>query len=83
MAIELSKDEIAEVLPSLKRYVREELGEDIGDLKAKLLLDYILREIGPYAYNRGVRDAEAYFRQRLEELPDVCFEEALTYWNKR
>ena len=42
--------------------------------------DYLVKEIGPLAYNCGVRDAEKFLRRRLEDLPATCFEPALTHW---
>ena len=52
-------------------------------LKTTLLLDYIIKEIGPYAYNKGVQDAEAYFRAKTEDLSGTCYEDGLTYWTRR
>jgi uncharacterized protein (DUF2164 family) len=52
-------------------------------MRAKFLVDFILKEIAPLAYNQGVRDAESYFRGKIEDLPGTCFEEALTYWQKK
>lgn len=83
MAIALSKQETESVLPSVKKFFLEELEVELSDMRAKQLLDYILREIGPLAYNQGVKDAEAFFRQRLEDLSATCFEEPLTYWSKQ
>lgn len=80
MSIELTKEEVAAVIPSLQRYVREELEVELSEMRAKFLLEYILKEVGPFAYNRGVADAEAYFRARVEDLPGTCFEPAMTYW---
>ena len=80
MAIELSKEEIQDILPSIQKYVEEEFGDEIGEMKAKFLLDYFLKEIGPYAYNQGVKDAERYFREKIEDLPGSCYEHGLTYW---
>lgn len=80
MSIELTKEEVAAVIPSLQRYAREELETELSEMRAKFLLEYILKEVGPFAYNRGVADAEAYLRARVEDLPGTCFEPALTYW---
>jgi uncharacterized protein (DUF2164 family) len=49
-------------------------------MRAKFLLDYVMKEIAPFAYNRGVKDAEGYFRTKVEDLPATCFEDGLTYW---
>lgn len=83
MPNELSKQEIQEIVPSIRRYFREEMEEEISEMRAKFLLEYILAEIAPFAYNQGVKDAEVHFRRTVEDLPSVCFEEGLTYWRKR
>jgi len=83
MAIELTKEEIADVIPSLRRYFKEELELEISEMRAKFLLNYFLKEVAPFAYNKGVKDAESYFRGRVEDLSGTCFEPALTYWIKK
>lgn len=83
MAIELSKPEIKEIVPSLQRYFQEELDQELSEMRAKFLLDYILKEIAPLAYNKGVKDAEMFFRGRIEDLSGTCFEEGLAYWHQK
>jgi len=83
MAIELNKQEAAEIVTSLQRYVREELDQEIGELRAGLLLGYIMREIAPFAYNKGIRDAESFFRSKVEDLPGTCFEPTMTFWTRK
>ena len=83
MSLELNKEQVEAIVPSLQRYFREEFDVDLSELRAKLLLDYIQQEIAPFAYNRGVQDAENYFRARVEDLPATCFEDGLTYWLKK
>ena len=83
MVIELTKEEIADIIPSLRRYLKEELELEISEMRAKFLLNYFLKEIAPFAYNQGVKDAESYFRGRIEDLSGTCFEPALTYWLKK
>lgn len=83
MAIELTKQEIEEIVPSLKRYFRDELEQELSDMRARFLLEYFMTEIAPLAYNRGVKDAESFFRAHLEDLPNTCFEPAGTWWQKK
>ncbi|MCG8527312.1 MAG: DUF2164 domain-containing protein [Opitutales bacterium] len=83
MAIELTKQEVEQILPSVKRYILEEFDEEITDLKAQLLLNYFMKEIGPYAYNKGVKDAEYFIRNRLDDVQASCYEFELTYWDKK
>lgn len=83
MAIELTKQEVADIVPSLKQYFRDELDQELSDMRAKFLLEYFMTEIAPLAYNRGVKDAESFFRAHVEDLPNTCFEAAMTYWPKK
>lgn len=83
MSIEITKQEAEECIHSLKKYSSTEMGQELGDLQAKLLLDYILKEIAPLAYNQGVKDAEKFLRVRLEDLPATVFEPGLTYWQRK
>ena len=54
MAIALPPETTKQVLASIKRYVAEHLEQEIGDLQAGLLLDYVLKEIGPTVYNQAI-----------------------------
>ncbi|MGH7620088.1 MAG: DUF2164 domain-containing protein [Gemmatimonadaceae bacterium] len=82
MAIELSADTTKQLKISIQRYFKEELDQDIGDLKAGLLLDYCLKEIGSSVYNQAIADAQAYFSARVTDLEGVCYERELTYWKR-
>lgn len=82
MAIELSKEEMEGAVPSLQKFFREELEQDLSEMRAKFLLSYFLKEIAPFAYNKGVKDAELFFRGKIEDLSATCFEDSLTYWRK-
>jgi uncharacterized protein (DUF2164 family) len=82
MTIELEKDIEKRILESIKRYFAEALETEIGDLKASLLLRYILKEIGPTIYNRAVLDASAHLRDVVDELDAVCFEPEFGYWKR-
>ena len=83
MPLALTKEETQEIIPSLKKFCREELEVELSDMRAQFLLDFFQKEIAPYAYNQGVRDADSFIRGKLEDLPATCFEEGLTYWTKK
>jgi uncharacterized protein (DUF2164 family) len=80
MAIELSPETTKQLHASIKRYFLENLDQDIGDLKAGMLLNYCLKEIGPTIYNRAIDDAQTYFQGRVVDLEGVCYEKEFTYW---
>ena len=49
------------------------MDEEIGELKAGLLLDFILSELGPSVYNQAIADARAFFEERTADLAPICF----------
>jgi uncharacterized protein (DUF2164 family) len=83
MAIKLSKEEIRGILPSIQKYMLEEFEIEVGEMRAGFILDYFLTEIGPYAYNKGVKDAEQYFTEKAADISGTCYEHGMTYWNKK
>lgn len=80
MAITLSDETKRQLRASIQRYFDEELDQKIGDLKADLVLDYCLKEIGPCVYNQAIADAQAYFAARASDLEGVCYEREFAYW---
>jgi len=80
MAITLTPETTKQLQTSIKRFFAEHLDEEIGDLKAGLMLDYCLKEIGPVIYNRAITDAQVYFQERAVDLEGVCYQQEFTYW---
>lgn len=80
MAIGLKPETTARFIESIKRYFVEALEDDIGDLKASLLLEFVLREMGPGIYNQAVADAQARIQDMVMELDSSCYEADLGYW---
>lgn len=78
--IELPELAQNQAIASLRRYFVEELDHEIGDLKAQLLLEYIVKEIGPSIYNTAIGDAQAFMRDRLTDLEGVCYVPEFAYW---
>ena len=82
MSIKLTDQQRKQAIVSIKRYVQEELDQDIGELKAGLLLDFFLKEIAPSVYNGAVGNAQTYLRDRLSDLEGVCYHDEFAYWPK-
>lgn len=80
MPIKLPKETEKALVASIKRFAHAELELDWGDLKAGLLLDYVLREVGPSIYNQAIADAQRYFAEKAEDLPGVRQEKEFGYW---
>jgi len=74
MAIELP-DEIRErLINSIRAFFEDELDQEIGELKAQLVLDFMSREIGPTLYNRAIADAQTFLQEKLLDMEGQLFE---------
>ena len=68
MEIELNKEVRVVLVENLKRYYWNERNEELSNLGAQLLLDFIVNDIGPYIYNKAVEDSYDYMNERIEDM---------------
>jgi len=81
--IKFSKEETEILAKKLQLYFSEELDQEIGQFDAQFLLDYILEEIGPYFYNRGLYDAQSILENRMDSISDAIYDiEKITEFRK-
>jgi len=80
--IRIPKDTEERLLGSIRRYFSEHMDEEIGDLKAQMLLTFCLEEIGPSIYNQAVGEAQAHMQTQVEDLSGTCYEAEFGYWKK-
>lgn len=80
--IKLSDDARAQAIASIRRYFADELDQDIGDLKATLMLDYVLAEIGPSVYNQAMTDARSFLEERVADLDALSYPHEFPFWAK-
>ena len=67
-AITLPKEKKAEMVSLIKKYFLSERGEEIGNLAAVLMLDFITEELAPEFYNQGVMDSYRCMQDMVEDL---------------
>ena len=82
MAIKLEKETEKYLVDSIKRFFAEDMDDEIGDLKAKRILDFCTREIGPSIYNQAIADAQAYFQEKASDLGGARYEAEFDFWKK-
>lgn len=80
MAIKLNPETREALIASIQSYFNEHMEEEIGQLKAGFLLDYFLSEIAPSVYNQAIRDAAAFFQERVEEIDSACYQSEMNFW---
>jgi uncharacterized protein (DUF2164 family) len=64
LTIQLSKEHKEQMLNDIKNFFYYERSEEIGDLAAENMLDFLVKEIGPYFYNQGVKDSKVMVEQK-------------------
>jgi uncharacterized protein (DUF2164 family) len=83
MTIELSKEARKAAVASIERYFRENMEEQIGNVAADSLLQFLIEEVGPSIYNKAVSDVQVRMQSRIMELDVEVYEEEFRYWHKR
>lgn len=66
--ISLTKEKKEEMIKVIKHYFATERDEELGDLAANLILNFIIKELAHEFYNQGVYDASRYMSERCEDL---------------
>ncbi len=82
MSIKLSKEVEDRLIGSIQRYVSENMDESIGELKARLFLDFCVKEIGASVYNQAILDAQSHMQDKVAEMDGACYETEFGYWKK-
>lgn len=66
--IQLTKEQQKAAIEDLKNYFLNERDEELTELAASLLLDFILKSIGPHIYNQAITDSYNFMGEKVEEL---------------
>ena len=66
--ITLTNERREEIISEIKHYFLTEREEEVGDLAAGLILDFIMEKIAPEFYNQGVFDSHQYMRDAADDL---------------
>jgi uncharacterized protein (DUF2164 family) len=81
--IELDKVKRKDAMVSLQRYAEENFAEPLSELQAGMLLDFLLEDLGPAIYNKGVADAGTRMQQRVGDLEGELFVDEFQYWARK
>lgn len=66
--MKLDKQKREHMINEIKTYFSQERDEDLGDLGASLILDFIIEKLAPEFYNQGVYDAYQYINDRMDDV---------------
>ncbi|MEI5908743.1 DUF2164 domain-containing protein [Bacillus spongiae] len=71
--IRIPKEEKEDLINKIQQYYYEQDGDEIGELAAGNLLDFMLKEIAPYSYNQGVADAKEVLEQKYYAMEEDLY----------
>jgi uncharacterized protein (DUF2164 family) len=69
--IALTKEKREEMVAAIKAYYLKDREEEIGQLAAGMLLDFVIDELAPEFYNQGVVDSCKYMSERIEDMQSL------------
>ena len=69
--IKINKETKDDLIRNIKIYFENERDEELGDLAASMVLDFIIKDMAPYFYNQGVLDAYKYLSDRVEDVLSI------------
>lgn len=71
--IELSREARQAATAGLRKVLAEELDVEVGALQAEMVLDRLVRDLGPVIYNRALTDARAVVAARAEDMDEALY----------
>lgn len=66
--IKLSGPIREKLIYELQEYFRKERDEELKDLGAHLMVDFIVDELGPMIYNQALLDARELMEDKIEDI---------------
>ena len=73
MDIQLTETRIKILTEKTQIYFRDEHDLPIGDLKANMIIEFFIKEIGPQVYNQAINDAYSFIQDKLIDLESTLY----------
>ena len=69
--IALEREKREDMVKAIVHFFKDERDEEIGQLAAGMVLDFIIDKIAPEFYNQGVLDSCAYMDEKVEDMQSL------------
>ena len=76
MKIELKDERLKTLSEKVQVYFRNEHEDPIGELKASLIIDFFIKELGAEIYNQAISDAHDFVQDKLIDLEEILYASA-------
>ena len=73
MNLKIPKEQKTQIVGVIQQYFRDERSEEIGDLAAEFLIDFMIKQMGPFIYNQAVEDVQAVLNQKMAALEEDVY----------
>ncbi len=73
MKIELKDERLKTLSEKVQVYFRNEHEDPIGELKASLIIDFFIKELGAEIYNQAISDAHDFMQDKLIDLEEILY----------
>ncbi|ERI09762.1 DUF2164 domain-containing protein [Aneurinibacillus aneurinilyticus] len=69
----LPREQKLQIASNVQQYFKTELSEEIGQLAAEHLIDFMLKELSPYIYNKAIQDARSIVEQQMVSIEEELY----------
>ena len=70
MILKIPKEQKIQLISLVQQYFRAERDEEIGELPAEFLMDFMIKQISPFIYNQAINDVQAIVSQKMAVLEE-------------
>ena len=71
--IKIEKAKREKLVKEIQAYFIDNYEDEIGELKAELLIDFLVDKVGNEVYNQALADAKYWFKKKLDDLESDFF----------
>lgn len=73
MEFKLKEERHKTLVEKVQVYFRNEHEDPIGELKARLIIDFFTQELGAEIYNQAIADAHDFMQDKLIDLEQILY----------
>lgn len=73
LTMKIPREQKAVIIKNVQVYFEEERSENIGELGADLLVDFMMKELAPYIYNQAIEDARRLVVEKMSQIEDELY----------
>lgn len=71
--LKLPREQKQALVESIQFYFQTERGEEIGELAADNVLDFMIKQLGPVIYNQAIDDARGVVLEQMERVEEEIY----------